>query len=57
MILIFGELIASFKEITLCISKCFMNKPWHKFRRNTSKKGILMGWWLRRCSSIWPRTI
>lgn len=38
------------------LSSPSLHSPWHRLCRKTSKKGMLMGWWLRRCSSICPRT-
>ena len=33
------------------------HEPWQRCLRNTSKKGMLMGRWVRLWSSIWPSTI
>ena len=43
--------------ISCALSQLKVNIPWHRLCRKTSKKGMLIGWWLRRCSSIWPNTI
>lgn len=43
------------KPVPGASSHC-LHSPRQRLCRKTSKKGMLMGWWLRRCSSICPRT-